>query len=131
MCEQHRHTTDRPDNLTWYNPVRELPLAAWTALFDQVVSFRPRLYLTGGEPTLYRDFPGLLQEAKKRRLPVHLQTNGTRLAELAELLVAQGVEMVTVSLDGPAEIHDPSGARPEPSSGPRPASPPWWPPGSA
>ncbi len=106
MCEQHRHSDDRPAGLTWLDPQRELPLAAWTDLFDQVAAFRPRLYLTGGEPTLYRDFPGLLQAAKKRRLPVHLQTNGTRLGQLAEFLVTQEVEMVTVSLDGPEATHD-------------------------
>jgi MoaA/NifB/PqqE/SkfB family radical SAM enzyme len=106
MCEQHRHSNDRPTGLSWYQPERELPLSAWTGLLDQVASFRPRLYLTGGEPTLYGDFPGLVREAKKRRLPVQVQTNGTRLAELAEFLVAQGVEMVTVSLDGPEAIHD-------------------------
>jgi MoaA/NifB/PqqE/SkfB family radical SAM enzyme len=106
MCTQHRHSADLPHDLTWYDPKQELPLSAWIDLFDQVASFRPRLYLTGGEPTLYRDFPGLLQAAKKRRLPVHLQTNGTRLAELADFLVTQGVEMLTVSLDGPEPIHD-------------------------
>ena len=71
-----------------------------------MASYRPWLFLTGGEPTLYRDFANLVRKAKKRNLPVHLQTNGTRLAELAELLVTQRVELVTVSLDGPAEIHN-------------------------
>jgi MoaA/NifB/PqqE/SkfB family radical SAM enzyme len=106
MCEQYRHGPDRPAGLTWYDPDRELPLSAWTGLFDQVASFRPRLYLTGGEPTLYRDFPGLLREAKKRGLLVHLQTNGTLLGRMADLLITAGVEMVTVSMDGPQEVHD-------------------------
>jgi Fe-coproporphyrin III synthase len=106
MCAQHRHAAAPPAGINWYDPNRELPLAAWTDLLDQVASFRPRLYLTGGETTLYRDFPGLIQAAKERGLPVHLQTNGTRLGQLAEFLVAQGVEMLSVSLDGPPEIHD-------------------------
>jgi MoaA/NifB/PqqE/SkfB family radical SAM enzyme len=37
---------------------------------------------------------------------VHLQTNGTRLEQFAEFLVAQGVEMLSISIDGPQEIHD-------------------------
>ena len=106
MCPQYRYSPESPEALSWYNPKRELPLTAWTGLFDQVASYRPWLYLTGGEPTLYRDFANLVREAKKRKLPVHLQTNGTHLAEQAELLVTQGVELVTVSLDGPAEIHN-------------------------
>jgi MoaA/NifB/PqqE/SkfB family radical SAM enzyme len=105
MCEQHRHDPG-PTGLPWYDPRRELPLAAWVNLLDQVSSFRPRLYLTGGEPTLYPHFAAFLTEAKGRGFVVHLQTNGTLLERVADSLVAQGVEMVTVSLDGPLEVHD-------------------------
>jgi len=106
MCEQHRHQSRSSTALSWYDPARELPLAAWQDLLDQVASFRPRLYLTGGEPLLYPHFPELIREAKKRRFLLHLQTNGTLLDRAADHLVAAGVEMVTVSLDGPTEIHD-------------------------
>jgi MoaA/NifB/PqqE/SkfB family radical SAM enzyme len=105
MCEQHRHTNG-PTGLSWYDPLRELPLSVWVGLLDQVAAFRPRLYLTGGEPTLYPHFAGLLTEAKQRGFVVHLQTNGTLLDRVADALVAEGVEMVTISLDGPLEIHD-------------------------
>lgn len=105
MCEQHRHDPG-PTGLPWYDPRRELPLSAWISLLEQVATFRPRLYLTGGEPTLYPNFPEFLQEAKRRGLVVHLQTNGTLLDRMADHLVAQGVEMVTVSMDGPPEVHN-------------------------
>ena len=105
MCEQHRHTPG-PTGLSWYDPRRELPLSAWVDLMDQVAAFRPRLYLTGGEPTLYPHFAELLTEAKQRGFVVHLQTNGTLLDRVADTLVATGVEMVTISLDGPREVHD-------------------------
>lgn len=105
MCEQHRHDPG-PTGLSWYDPRRELPLSAWISLLEQVAAFRPRLYLTGGEPTLYPHFPEFLQEAKRRGLVVHLQTNGTLLERLADHLVDQGVEMVTVSMDGPPEVHN-------------------------
>jgi len=106
MCRQNLRAKAVPAGLTWYDPARELPLTAWIALLDQVKYFRPRLYLTGGEPLIYPHFPELLQEAKKRGFMVQLQTNGTLLAEVADLLVAQGVEMVNVSIDGPEEVHD-------------------------
>ena len=106
MCEQHRHQSRSATVLSWYEPARELPLAAWRDLLDQVASFRPRLYLTGGEPLLYPHLPELIREAKKRRFVLHLQTNGTLLDRAADLLAAAGVEMVTVSLDGPEEVHD-------------------------
>ena len=105
MCEQHRHASD-PTGLPWYDPRRELPLSTWVGLLDQVAAFRPRLYLTGGEPTLYPHFAALLTEAKRRGFVVHLQTNGTLLDRVADSLVAQNVEMVTISMDGPQEVHD-------------------------
>ncbi len=106
MCEQHRHQSRGSSVLSWYDPARELPLAVWRNLLKQVAYFRPRLYLTGGEPLLYPHLPELILEAKKRGLLVHLQTNGTLLDRAAQELVAAAVEMVTVSLDGPPEIHD-------------------------
>jgi MoaA/NifB/PqqE/SkfB family radical SAM enzyme len=105
MCEQHRHAP-HPTGLSWYNPRQELPLSTWVSLLDQVATFRPRLYLTGGEPTLYPHFAALITEAKRRGFVVHLQTNGTSLDRVADSLVAQNVEMVTVSMDGPLEVHD-------------------------
>jgi MoaA/NifB/PqqE/SkfB family radical SAM enzyme len=105
MCEQHRHIPG-PTGLSWYDPSLELPLATWVDLLDQVVAFRPRLYLTGGEPTLYPHFPQFLRETNQRGFLVHLQTNGTLLDRLADDLVAQNVSLVTVSLDGPPEVHD-------------------------
>ena len=105
MCEQHRHTSG-PSGLSWYDPRRELPLSDWVNLLDQVASFKPQLYLTGGEPTLYPHFPEFLTAAKQRGFMVHLQANGTLLDRIADHLVTQGVEAVTVSMDGPQEIHD-------------------------
>jgi MoaA/NifB/PqqE/SkfB family radical SAM enzyme len=106
MCEQHRHQPGNSTDPSWYDPARELPLAAWTNLLDQVSSFRPRLYITGGEPLIYPHFAELIQEIKKRKFSVNLQTNGTLLDRAADLLVAVGVEIVTLSLDGPPEVHD-------------------------
>lgn len=55
MCEQHRHQDGAPPGLSWYDHAQELPLTAWTSLLSEVTAFGPRLYLTGGEPLLYRD----------------------------------------------------------------------------
>jgi radical SAM protein with 4Fe4S-binding SPASM domain len=71
-----------------------------------VAPFRPWLYVTGGEPLIYPDFQGFVQEARRRGLAVQIQTNGTLLASVAEFLVQAGVVAVSVSLDGPPEVHD-------------------------
>lgn len=106
MCRQWRRDQDAPDNRTWYERHLELPLDTWVSLLDQVTPFRPYLYVTGGEPLISPNFQGFVQEAHHRRLMVHLQTNGTLLAGVAEFLVKMGVAAVSISLDGPLEVHD-------------------------
>ena len=106
MCIQHRHTPERPRDLPWYRPDQELPLEAWIPLLDELTGWRPILFITGGEPLLYPHILELIEEAKKRNLLVHLQTNGLLLEKVADQLVALGVEMVTVSIDGPPAVHD-------------------------
>jgi MoaA/NifB/PqqE/SkfB family radical SAM enzyme len=106
MCIQHRQDDGASGGLSWYDPARELPLEVWINLLDQFKGFRPRLYVTGGEPLLYRHFPEFLLAAKKRGFVVNLQTNGIRLAEAADFLVDLGVELINISVDGPQEAHD-------------------------
>ena len=106
VCFQIRGSQKIPSNRTWYNQQQELPLKTWISLLDQVSSFRPWIFITGGEPLLYPQFMELVREARKRKLNIHLQTNGTLLAEVADFLVQAGVMVVCISLDGPPEVHD-------------------------
>lgn len=64
-----------------------------------------RVRLTGGEPTLRRDLPWLVEAlvgvktSEGRPLEVVMTTNGERLHELAEPLHRAGLHALTVSLD--------------------------------
>ncbi len=106
MCRQIRGADQGAVHRSWYDFGRELPIEVWVRLLDQVAAFRPWLFVTGGEPLLYPHFKEFVEEARKRRLLVHLQTNGTLLAGVADFVVSMGVAAVNVSLDGPPEIHD-------------------------
>lgn len=106
MCTQHRQDPSTSEGLSWYSPERELAVSDWILLLDQVMERRPSLFVTGGEPTLHRDFSQFVREAKRRGFVVQLATNGTTLARHSEFLVEQGVDIVMVSLDGPAGVHD-------------------------
>jgi MoaA/NifB/PqqE/SkfB family radical SAM enzyme len=106
MCRQIRGPEEGAVARSWYDFRRELPLEVWVSLLDQVASFRPWLFVTGGEPLLYPRFKEFVEEARKRRLLVHLQTNGTLLAGVADFVVSMGVAAVNISLDGPPDIHD-------------------------
>jgi len=61
--------------------------------------------LTGGEPQLHSDFRSVTRALKSRDIRVTLLTAGLLLSREAEL-VAQNVDDVIVSLDGPAVVHD-------------------------
>ncbi len=62
---------------------------------------------TGGEPMLREDILELLAYANRLGLHAHLNTDGFRVAEQAEALLATGVRSINISLDGPTpEIHD-------------------------
>jgi MoaA/NifB/PqqE/SkfB family radical SAM enzyme len=66
--------------------------------------------LVGGEPTLYRRLPELLELIRRTGYPMtQMFTNGRRMAKrsFAEWLVAEGVGYFVVSLHGPdPEIHN-------------------------
>jgi MoaA/NifB/PqqE/SkfB family radical SAM enzyme len=61
--------------------------------------------LTGGEPLLYGKFENLCAFLKKCEIRVTLLTTGLLLQKRAET-VAESVDEVIVSLDGPEEVHD-------------------------
>ncbi len=64
-----------------------------------------QVVLTGGEPLLHRNFVGLCSFLRDCGVRVTLLTTGLLLAKRAAL-VAEGVDEVIVSIDGPEEVHD-------------------------
>lgn len=64
-----------------------------------------QVVLTGGEPLLHRNFRGLCSMLKECGIRITLLTTGLLLARHAAV-VAEGMDEVIVSLDGPEEVHD-------------------------
>lgn len=85
-----------------------LTLAELTALFEDAANRGTRsLILTGGEPFLRPDLLDVVDAATSRLPFVRLQTNGLHLSDAAlERLVASGLDVLWVSLDGVGEMHD-------------------------
>lgn len=78
----------------------------YARLAKEISAWKPIIYIWGGEPLLYPDIRRVVEELKARGLFVSMVTNGTTLAENADWIVASGLEVLMVSLDGPAEVHD-------------------------
>ena len=66
----------------------------------------PTLVLAGGEPTLARAFPEVVEHAHRRGVPWAMHTHGGRCLGLQPLFERCPPAMVAVSLDGPRGYHD-------------------------
>ncbi len=84
----------------------------WLRVVNELSRFRPKplILLTGTEPFLYSDITTLTSAIAAARLPLHITTNGTLLANYARHLVKLGkagcLNDITVSIDDIGEYHD-------------------------
>ena len=85
---------------------RQLALADYVRLLDEIAPGKPIISLFGGEPFLYPDIIALIREIKSRDLTCTIITNGGRLAQHARELVEIGIDSVAVSIDGPPHVHN-------------------------
>lgn len=89
------------------SPADVLTLADWKRLADEVAAHGVGgVLLRGGEPFLFPGIVELLDHIAGRGLSVAMDTNGTQLAKFADDLVRIGRVHLTVSVDGPEEVHD-------------------------
>jgi radical SAM protein with 4Fe4S-binding SPASM domain len=88
---------------------QEVPVARYQEVLADLVAHghQPLLYLWGGEPMLYEGTLELIRYASSLGLPTSIATNGTRVAALAEKLVAAPLFLLQISIDGyNAELHN-------------------------
>jgi MoaA/NifB/PqqE/SkfB family radical SAM enzyme len=85
---------------------RQLSLADYVRLLDDLAPHQPVISLFGGEPLLYPHIIALVREVKRRGLTLTIITNGWLLEEHARELVDLGTDTIAVSVDGPRELHD-------------------------
>lgn len=90
-------------------PKGELTFDEWKRVLERSPRFL-WIDLTGGEPTVRSDFPGILEAAGSITRPwmVHFPTNGSFPDRLRGLKRRAGRArlVVTVSIDGPRALHD-------------------------
>jgi radical SAM protein with 4Fe4S-binding SPASM domain len=84
----------------------EVSLADYKRMVDEILPIKPHIYITGGEPFLYKPLVPLVNYMKEKGLSVQIVTNGVGLEKNAEEIVRNGWDMICVSLDGPRDIHD-------------------------
>ena len=105
MCPQwgeHGYNLTRPST-SLHNVV---PLDVYQRLFDEVASFKPWIFLWGGEPLLYPDIIPLISYIKSKGMPISLVTNGTMMKDTVPSLVELETDVILFSIDGPRDTHD-------------------------
>ncbi len=89
------------------NSGTELEIDEWKKVIDDLKSVSsPRIYLTGGEPTLYKDFESIVDYVYNAGLKIELLTNGTTL-HLISKDTLEKLDTATISLDniGDSKTH--------------------------
>ena len=88
-----------------FNDLQEASLGSWQKIIDKL-SFlgTKKICLTGGEPTLYKDLPSVLNYIKSKNMQALLSTNGTLLTGNEPFL--KTVSGVRISLHGTQKTHD-------------------------
>jgi len=90
----------------WDDP-DQMSLIQAEVLFDQAVEIGVEtIVITGGEPTMHRDWASIVRAAKRRGLTVNMTTNGVLLEKKWGSLVKIGLDSLSFSIDGLASTHD-------------------------
>jgi len=87
------------------NHVGDMDAAVFRKLMDDVPG-HPIVSFTGGEPLLHPEISDFIAYAKAKGRLCALVTNGWLLTKKAQELCESGLDILTVSLDGPELIHD-------------------------
>jgi MoaA/NifB/PqqE/SkfB family radical SAM enzyme len=88
------------------HPRDSLPVETWARLIEDVTPYRPYVWFTGGEPTLYPSFIPLLRKVLECGLLCGVTSNGTTLERLANDIAAHPMHVLVVSVDGGPEVHN-------------------------
>ncbi len=84
-----------------------MSLTDWKRVVDELAEHRiASLLLRGGEPFLFPGIIELIEYILSHRIFVAIDTNGTMLKDYIPSLISYDRIHLTISVDGPEEIHD-------------------------
>jgi len=84
-----------------------MPVARWLELVDEAARLGTKVVcLRGGEPLLFPGVLEIIRRIKARGIFLCMDTNGVFLGKFAAELVDAGIDVITVSVDGPEPVHD-------------------------
>jgi MoaA/NifB/PqqE/SkfB family radical SAM enzyme len=89
----------------WQKPNRDLATGAVFGIVDELAAAGTlRISFTGGEPLLRKDMGDIIRYVHEKGMETRMNSNGSLVKERIGDL--KGLDMLTLSLEGPEEIHD-------------------------
>lgn len=87
---------------------KELTAEQWKGVIDQLkYAGINSICFTGGEPMVRKDLPDIMEYAINKNIAVNILTSGGFLSqENSRKIVEIGVDDISISIDGPKEIHN-------------------------
>jgi len=87
---------------------QELTTEEWFGVIDQLLGVGKRRFaIIGAEPLMRKDTPQIIEYIKRSGNSCILTTNGMLLTEeTAKRIVQSGVDGITLSMDGPPDLHN-------------------------
>ncbi len=106
MCDVGTHTLDTSfyDKLALFKG--DIDLDRLKTFIDSVQHFNPLISFTSTEPLLYKWLTEISRYIKSKNMDLSITTNGYLLPKFAEEFVKTGVDSISISLDGPSQIHN-------------------------
>jgi MoaA/NifB/PqqE/SkfB family radical SAM enzyme len=90
----------------WDNP-QNISLKQVGPILDDAVAIGTKIVvLTGGEPLMHPDIQAIIRMAKERGMAVNMTTNGLLLRRHWSWIRQSGIDSLSFSIDGLAEVHD-------------------------
>lgn len=85
---------------------KEIPQEEILKFLEERKDFFEGVCITGGEPTIHEDLPGLLEKIKKLGLAVKLDTNGTNPGVVEQLIKNKIVDYIAMDIKAPLKKYE-------------------------
>lgn len=93
-------------NLRIDRKLKEIDLDVFKRVIDEVQADRPFIAINSTEPLLYKPLPLAIEYCTRRGLNTGVTTGAYTLPKLAGSLAEAGLTRLSVSMDGPPDVHN-------------------------
>lgn len=93
-------------NLRIDRKLHEIDLDIFKRVVDEVQQDRPFMAINSTEPLMYKPLPEAVEHCTRRGLKTGVTTGAYALPKHADALALAGLSRLTVSIDGPPDVHN-------------------------